>query len=205
MQRTTLVPLMRFAAEPANAAAGPLRLLELGCGTGRFLTFALDALQSHPGGVRATAVELSPFYLEAARRNVDYAARLRGWPAETAAVRFVLGSAESMPELADGSQDAIMCVYTFHELPPTARVAIAREVGRLLRPGGVFVLTDSLQLGDRPSIDAEIPVFSQLNEPYYQSFLETDFADLLRTEAGMRPEWKGLRSATKTLSFRKPE
>lgn len=92
----------------------------------------------------------------------------------------------------------------FHELPESAQRAIVREVGRLLRPGGAFILTDSLQLGDRPALDATLPLFKNLNEPFYERFVQTSLAELVREEAGLVPEWKGLRSATKTLSFRKP-
>jgi SAM-dependent methyltransferase len=205
MQRLTLVPISNWLdrrAESASAdGARKADLLELGAGTGRFLTFLLDSFGER---VNPTALELSPFYLERARANVEYAAKLRRWKAGAANVQFLLGNAERVP-LADASQDIIASVYMFHELPPDAHRAIAREVGRLLRPGGLFVLTDSLQLGDRPAVDAEIPAFSALNEPYYDNFIRTSFADVFAKEAGLVPEWKGLRSVTKTLSFRKPE
>jgi len=135
---------------------------------------------------------------------VEYAGRLLNWPAERSNVRYLLGNAERISKLADKSQDAITSVYLFHELPAEAHRAIAREVGRLLRPGGIFVLTDSQQFGDRPALDEVIKLFSSLNEPFYENFLETDFAQIFAEEAGLVPEWKGLRSVTKTLSFRKP-
>ncbi len=46
-----------------------------------------------------------------------------------------------------------MCVYLFHELPETARRNAAFEFARVLKPGGIVVLADSLQLGDRPAKD----------------------------------------------------
>lgn len=222
MQRLTLMPVARFVAErralgapstPDRSVDGggaaaitavkapKLDVLELGCGTGRFLTFLLDNFGAHFNAVRA--LEISPYYLEKARANVRYAASLRGWDASRSAVRFLLANAEAVP-LEDSSQDLIVCVYVFHELPAEAQRNVAREVGRLLRPGGQFVLTDSLQLGDRPALDGAIPLFSNLNEPFYDNFLKTSFAQLFAEEAGLVPEWKGLRSATKTLSFRKP-
>lgn len=198
MQRLTLSPLAAFVTERAGAK---LDVLEIGCGTGRFLSFLLDGFGQHFKST--SALELSPYYLEKARSNVRYAASLRGWEASRSDVRFLLANAEDVP-LEDGSQDAIISVYMFHELPEAAQRKIAREVGRLLRPGGLFVLTDSLQLGDRPALDAQIPAFSNLNEPFYENFINTNFAELFAQEAGLVPEWKGLRSATKTLSFRKP-
>lgn len=204
MQRLTLRPLCRFAEERAAAEPGrALDYLEIACGTGRFLTFTLDALGERVRS--ATALDLSPFYLERARENVEYARALRAerGQAAHAPVRFIQANAELVP-LPDQSMDAITSVYLFHELPTSAVRAVAREVGRLLRPGGLFVLTDSQQLGDRPDADGRIGNFARMNEPFYLDFLATDFAAIFREEAGLEPEWKGLRSATKCLSFRKP-
>ena len=47
----------------------------------------------------------------------------------------------------------VMCVYLFHELPETARRNAAFEFARVLKPGGIMVLADSCQLGDRPAKD----------------------------------------------------
>ena len=44
-------------------------------------------------------------------------------------------------------------VYLFHELPADVRAAAAAEMARVLKPGGVLVLTDSVQLGDRDAYD----------------------------------------------------
>ncbi len=61
-----------------------------------------------------------------------------------------------------------MCVYLFHELPPAARAAAAAEFARVLAPGGLCVVTDSVQLGDRPAWDDRIGGFGDFNEPYYR-------------------------------------
>jgi ubiquinone/menaquinone biosynthesis C-methylase UbiE len=58
---------------------------------------------------------------------------------------------ESVP-LPDASLDAVICMYAFHEMPEEARAAAAAEMFRLLKPGGLAVLTDSVQLGDRPQV-----------------------------------------------------
>jgi ubiquinone/menaquinone biosynthesis C-methylase UbiE len=58
---------------------------------------------------------------------------------------------ENVP-LPDASLDAVLCMYAFHEMPEEARSAAAAEMFRLLKPGGLAVLTDSVQLGDRPQV-----------------------------------------------------
>jgi len=40
-------------------------------------------------------------------------------------------------------------VYLFHELPAEAQRAAAAEMARVVKPGGIVVLTDSVQSGDR--------------------------------------------------------
>lgn len=62
----------------------------------------------------------------------------------------------------------VVSVYLFHELPETIRRAASAEFYRVLRPGGVVVLTDSVQLGDRPAWDNTIGLFGDFNEPYYR-------------------------------------
>lgn len=50
-----------------------VRLVELGCGTGRFMTYVKDNFPL----MQATALDLSPFYLEQARQNIEYWRELR--------------------------------------------------------------------------------------------------------------------------------
>jgi len=76
MQRAALVPLSRYLASRDPAATS---LLEVAAGTGRFHTFIKDNWPQ----LRTTCSELSPYYLAAARENMecapvmDIAARLR--------------------------------------------------------------------------------------------------------------------------------
>merc|ERR1712238_237856 len=68
MQRTALVPLVQYVRDVCSSGEKrkPMKVLEVACGTGRFLTFARDNL---PLDTEFTAVDLSPFYLDKARDN----------------------------------------------------------------------------------------------------------------------------------------
>jgi SAM-dependent methyltransferase len=68
-------------------------------------------------------------------------------------------------------------VYLFHELPPEVRRVAAAEMARVLRPGGLLVVTDSIQLGDRERLDANLARFGDFNEPYYASYISEDFGE----------------------------
>ncbi len=167
MRRMAIPPLsaaLRAAAQP--------RILDVGCGTGRFLMQLQRALPS----ARLFGLDLSAPYLSRA------AARLAGQ-----GVSLVNDNAESMP-WADAHFDAVSSIFLFHELPPDARRRVAREVWRVLAPGGRFVVSDSAQLADSPELEEVLRSFpAAYHEPYYKSYLRDDLSALLR-ESGFEIE-----------------
>lgn len=197
MQRQTLLPLVEHFRGRDTAGA---RILDAACGTGRFLTFVRDNLP----GCHVTALDLSPFYLQEARDNHAHWEALRGDSSGAAggSARFVQAPAERIP-VPDGTYDAVTCVYLFHELPPAARADVARELARVLRPGGVLVLTDSVQLGDRPRLDGGLGRFGDFNEPHYRSYIQQDLGQLFCGVADLVPWRKEVASSSKVLAFRK--
>ncbi|MBT9444727.1 MAG: class I SAM-dependent methyltransferase [Hyphomonadaceae bacterium] len=165
-----------------------VKFLDLACGNGRFLTQILDAFPRLP----ATGLDLSPAYADAAR------ARVKPWRR----AEVVVGQAEALP-FADASLDALTCVYLFHELPPRVRRDTAKEIARVLKPGGVFVFADSLQTGDAPDLDRMIEYFPVgFHEPFYGSYQQEDFVALFG-EAGFRVEEAELAFLTKIVRFRR--
>lgn len=161
MRRQALVPLRQAVAEHPGGA----RLLDIGCGTGLFLR---EVKRNHPR-LAVTGVDLSAPYLDVARRRL----------AEWSGVELVEAAAESIPA-EDASFDIVTCVYLLHELPPAARRQVAAEIGRVLKPGGVLILVDSLQLGDEPDYDATLEWFPvAFHEPYYAGYLKADIDRLM--------------------------
>lgn len=187
MRRQALVPLHHvFTERPSRGA----RLLDLACGTGRFLTF----VKANYPRLAVTALDLSPNYLAEAARNL---APWRG-------VDFVQAAAEETG-LPDASFEVVTCVYLFHELPPRVRPAVAREIARLLKPGGLFVLIDSIQQGDRPEYDGLLEYFPvAFHEPYYSSYVACDLTELF-TEAGLVEQEVDVTYFSRMMTFRKPE
>jgi ubiquinone/menaquinone biosynthesis C-methylase UbiE len=165
-----------------------VKLLDLACGNGRFLSQVLAAFPRIP----ATGLDLSPAYCAEARE------RLTDWRQ----VEIVSGAVEQTPFESD-SFDAATCVYLFHELPPRVRRDAAREIARVLKPGGVLVLGDSVQSGDAPDLDRMLEYFPVgFHEPYFGSYLGEDF-EALFGEFGLELEETEFAFLTKVMRFRK--
>jgi ubiquinone/menaquinone biosynthesis C-methylase UbiE len=187
MRRQALVPL---GAELRRRGASALDLIDLGCGTGRFL----GEVKANFPRLRVTALELSPFYLAAARRHLS----------GRSGIDFVRGRAEAAP-LPDSRFDLATAIYLFHELPPAIRRQVAAEIARLLRPGGLFVLVDSLQHGDAPDYDGLLAHFpAAFHEPYYGSYTREDLPTLFGA-AGLVLESTETAYFSKICCFRKPD
>jgi len=200
MQRSTLVHIAKHLDGTAPGGRGK-KLLEIACGTGRVMTFIRDNWPA----MDVTASDLSPYYLEEARKNNAYWERRfapkDGAPALGTA-SFVQANAEALPFEA-GTFDIVASVYLFHELPAEAQDAVVAEAARVLAPGGFFVLTDSVQLGDLPWQDNSIDNFGNFAEPHYPAYVRRDLAELAMAH-GLQPVAKEVSSATKSLSFVKP-
>ena len=62
------------------------------------------------------------------------------------------------------------------------RRSVFRECARVVKPGGRFVLVDSLQHGDQPDYDGLLDVFREsYHEPYYRSYLDEDFGAIAKS------------------------
>jgi ubiquinone/menaquinone biosynthesis C-methylase UbiE len=108
--------LLREIVPPPPPSA---RLLDLGCGTGRFTTLLAEVF-----GVAVLGIDPSLRML--ARREAPDASR----------ARFVAGAAEAVP-VATGSIDLVLLSMVYHHVRvPEALL----EVRRVLRPGGHVVV-----------------------------------------------------------------
>lgn len=182
--------LAEIAHEVKGQDQRGVALLDLACGTGRFLR---ETMRAFPR-LRASGLDLSPNYAERARKQVA------PWPQ----VEIVEGLAEAMP-LEDASQDVIVSVYLFHELPEKTRRAVMLEAARVLKPGGAFIIADSLQSGDAPGLDGILEYFPEgFHEPYYKAYLGWNFEPAMKA-AGFALEKTEIAFLTKVNVWRKAE
>ncbi len=188
MRRQVIPPVTRFLAEP-GVAPGRVRLLDVGCGTGRTLR---QLAVAHPE-VGFHGVDLSPFYLKAARKLL----------ADVPEISLAVENGEALP-YADGTFDVVTSVYLFHELPRSARRNVVAEMWRVLRPGGLVVLEDSCQVADSPELADVLGSFpAEFHEPYYRHYLGDDLAVILR-ERGFVVESVEPHLVAKVVVARKP-
>ncbi|MEQ8934653.1 MAG: class I SAM-dependent methyltransferase [Amphiplicatus sp.] len=184
--RRQALPFVRAAVAGRDPAA--LSLLDLGCGTGRFL----KGIKDNWPGLNITALDLSPAYLGKARASLG----------KERAIRFLEGKAEATG-LPDQSFDIISAVYLFHELPPAVRADVAMEAARLLKPGGTFIEVDTIQYGDEPGLDVLLENFPRgFHEPYYDSYCREDLGALFGS-AGLIRTGETLAFLTKVSAFQK--
>jgi len=186
MRRQVIPPMTRFAR---SHRARPLRLLDVGCGTGRVLSQLATALPEQ----QYFGVDLSPFYLESARKT------LRNVPEVT----LVADNAEHLP-FRDGYFDCASSVFLFHELPRRARRCAVNEMLRVLKPGGVLVIEDSAQYAEARDLTFFLESFpSQMHEPFYRDYLRDDLGALL-ADAGFERVHVERAWLSKVVSARKP-
>jgi ubiquinone/menaquinone biosynthesis C-methylase UbiE len=138
-----------------------LRLLDIGCGTGRFI----DSVKQVWPRLPVVGLDMSEAYTRQAKHHLQRFAR----------INLVVGNAESIP-VPDDSQDAVTSIFMFHELPPKVRRTVVRECARVLKPGGRLIIVDSLQRGDQPDYEGLLELFPQnFHEPYYASYMDEAF------------------------------
>ncbi len=185
-RRQALAPLYEVFNRPHPREP---RLLDVGCGTGRFLDFAKQAWPQ----ITAAGVDMSEAYIKEAKRH------LQRW----GDIELVVGNGECLP-LRDESQDAITSIFVFHELPPEVRLAFFHEFARVLKPGGRLVIVDSIQSGDAPDYDGLLELFPQsFHEPYFMTYAKEHFKEISE-ECGLIHTSDTLAFISKIMVFDKP-
>ena len=162
MRRQVIPPMARFAK---SVKRRPLRILDVGCGTGRTLSQIATALPDQ----RYFGIDLSGFYVETAREHL----------AGTPDVNLVTENAEKLP-FRDEYFDIVTSVFVLHELPRKTRRNVLAEALRVLRPGGLLVIEDSAQLSDAPDLAFFFEGFADdMHEPFYRDYVRDGLEALL--------------------------
>ena len=181
MRRRVLAPLKRGLKTFSSQTSKKVKVLDIATGTGR----TLQQIQSALPEVELYGLDLSGSYLKQASkylssRNGDL-------------VQLTKGNAENMP-YASNSFQALTCVFLFHELPRDARQNVLNECFRLLEPGGVLILADSIQIEDSPK-------FTPIMENFHKIFHEPFYRDYIIDDINFRLESSGFSSISSESHF----
>ena len=173
-------------------------VLDLAAGTGQFLDFIRE---NHPR-VQCTAVDLSAHYLE-------YLHAFHTPIHKKGSLRVVQANAENLP-YDDHSFDLVTNVYLFHELPESARVNAAKEIARVLKPGGQFIFVDSAQLNDAnhvsrsigQALNKSLTEFSvNHHEPYHRHYISQSIVELFDRQTDLTHMTTELAFLSKVMVF----
>ncbi len=115
-------------------ARGAVRLLEIGCGSGAYLRYAV----SRNPLLTAVGLELQPAVAEVARANV------RVWGL---AGRVQIEDGDIRARVAGELFDVATLYNNIYYFPVDERVALLEHIGSFLRPGGFLLLTTCCQGG----------------------------------------------------------
>jgi ubiquinone/menaquinone biosynthesis C-methylase UbiE len=191
MRRRVIAPLVNGLAAFRDRPAPSVRVLDVATGTGRTLRQLRGALPQ----AQLIGLDLSSAYLRQANRW------LSELPVELP--QLVQGNAEHLP-FADGSVQGITCVFLLHELPGPARQNVIHEAFRVLEPGGVLVLADSVQLADSPQFRVPMDNFRRVfHEPYYRDYIGDNLEARIQS-AGFTAISGDSHFMTRVWSARKP-
>lgn len=162
MRRALLVELESFKDRLEHFP----QVLELAAGTGagsRLINLAYPKAS-------VTVSDLSPYYVEYARDKLDNPFN-----------KYMLIDA-TQTELPSMSYDLIFHIFLFHELPRDERVRVLEEMKRLLSPGGIAIIIDSIQIKDRPEWKELLLDFpKRYHEPFYRNYLDWDMEQAIKS------------------------
>jgi ubiquinone/menaquinone biosynthesis C-methylase UbiE len=175
MRRRILKPL-KYSLQKSNFSSIPqrdIKILDIATGTGRTLKFLRAAFPM----ASLFGTDLSPAYLRKANELLSQI------PGELP--QLLQGNAEELPYL-ENYFHAVTSVFLFHELPQEARQRVIEQAFRVTKPGGVFIICDSIQLSDSPEFEPIMENFPEIfHEPYYRSYMSDDLVGRLQ-KAGFK-------------------
>ena len=165
MRRRILAPLKQ-GLKAIESSPRQTRVLDVACGTGRTLKLLRSALPQ----ASLFGTDLSPAYLRKANQLLSDLGELP---------QLLHANAEKLPYL-DNYFHGITCVFLFHELPGVVRQQIIEQCFRVTKPGGVFVICDSIQVSDSPELLPVMENFHEtFHEPYYRQYITDNLVERL--------------------------
>jgi ubiquinone/menaquinone biosynthesis C-methylase UbiE len=191
MRRRVLAPLKTGLKSFSDVLPNQIKILDVACGTERTLRNIRGMLPK----ASLYGVDLSAAYLRKANQLLS---QLPG-----TLPQLVEANGEELPYL-DNYFHAVTSVFLFHELPAQARQNVINEAFRVVKPGGTFIICDSIQMTDSPELAVSMENFPEIfHEPYYRHYMTDDLAKRM-TDAGFTEVSEQVHFMSKYLIAKKP-
>lgn len=126
------------------SAGKPLRILDLGCGTG----LTTIALCERIDDAHIIGVDKEPTMLKQYKRNLIDGRMAKHDQGEVKIKAVRADALQFLKRCPSSSFDAVVTGFFLHNLPTKLRTRIVKEIGRVLRPGGIFVNGDKIAPDD---------------------------------------------------------
>eukprot|EP00978_Attheya_sp_CCMP212_P032501 scaffold127379_cov52-Attheya_sp.AAC.1 len=139
-----------------------LKLLDIGTGTACLLLQIREAFPS----LELHGLDLSPAMLDYARKKVQNDPSMKS-------TKLMQASMEDIPA-EECSYEFVTQTNCFHELPESVIRTTSFEISRVLKPGGLFLQVEPVQMIDDPSIaGASCVLFdNKFNEPFILDWMQ---------------------------------
>lgn len=139
---TDCAHLHRETARRIAPTEEPIRILDVGCGTG----LELEAIFERAPNARVTAMDQAPRMLAEVKRK--YAERM-------SQIELLEASCVDWPAGLVGF-DYVVSILCVHHFPPETKVGIYRSFRRALKAGGMYIEGDQMTRGAAGSEDHEL-------------------------------------------------
>lgn len=165
--RRQLIKYLKNHVSDEQLKSGKLKILEIGAGVG---SATLDFAESFNFDQYVVS-DISESYLEVARERIEE--KYKNVPFEKMSIEkfsFKKAAGETLP-FNEGEFDIVFSVFLFHELPSEIRQKVLEESQRVLKPGGLLGICDSLQRDDDPHLNIILEQFPiDYHEPFYKAY-----------------------------------
>ena len=170
-QLDLLATVMADAA--ARAGKTPVRILDLGCGTGYFA----HRLMRRAPGLDFTGVDLSGDALAAASEN------LAGLDGNFTGVTGNLMEPESI-ELPGAPYDLACTCLTFHDLTDPGKQAVIAWVAKHLAEGGLFFIYDRVRLTEAALFPLQQSIWARIEDLHGRGMRTADSFEAYLSDLG---------------------